>query len=152
MHYIFRRHLTPPPLLCEPFTLYPFHLSLPFTSLSLSPLYPFHLSLISPSLSISLLLSLFSLSFSLPYLMDVFVLVYLKWSIKIPLLQTHILKILTLNHLNFTTANLMIKYYFLINNLWYKSIYTSLYSTLFIISKIKLTNMDSDPSNKKIFT
>ena len=93
-------------LLCAPFTslrafhlsaglspLYPFHLSIPFTSLSLSPLYPFHLSipftslflsplslsLISPSLSylslplyispstflsLSLLLSVFSLSFS----------------------------------------------------------------------------------------
>jgi hypothetical protein len=77
-------------LLCSPFTLpipfttilsppYPFHLSIPFNSLSLSPLYPFHPSLflslsylslpiyISPSafLSLSLLLSLFSLSFSL---------------------------------------------------------------------------------------
>ena len=61
-----------------PFTLslYPFHLSIPFTSLflylSLSylslPLY------ISPStfLSLSLLISVFSLSFSLAYLMDVF--------------------------------------------------------------------------------
>ena len=56
----------------------PFHslsLSIPFTPLSLS----LSLSLISPSLSISLLLhfflSLFSLSFSLAYLMDVFVLV-----------------------------------------------------------------------------
>ena len=54
----------------------PFTLSIPFTSLSyLSlPLY------VSPStfLSLSLLLSLFSLSFSLAYLMDVFVLVYNK--------------------------------------------------------------------------
>ena len=53
-------------------------LSIPFTSLSLSPLYPFHFShsLISPSLSISLLLPFFlSLSFSLAYLMDFFVLV-----------------------------------------------------------------------------
>ena len=45
-------------LLCAPFTL-----SIPFTSLSLSPLYPFRLSLslsiISPSLSISLLLPFF---------------------------------------------------------------------------------------------
>ena len=65
--------------------LYPFHLSIPFTSLSLSPLYPFHpslslsLSYTSLSIYISLLLpfflSLFSLSFSLAYLMDVFVLV-----------------------------------------------------------------------------
>ena len=128
-----------------------FFFSFGFISISVYFLY-FSLPLyISPFtfLSLSFLLSLFSLSFSLLYLMDVFVLVYLKWSIKIPLLQTHILKILTLNHLNFTTANLMIKYYFLINNLWYKSIYTSLYLTLFIISKIKLTNMDSDPSNKK---
>ena len=75
--------------------LYPFYLSFPFTSLSLSHLYPSHLCIpftslsnspsypslplyISPStfLSLSLLLSLFSLSFSLAYLMDVFVLVY----------------------------------------------------------------------------
>ena len=65
-------------LLCAPFTsLRYFHLSIPFTSLSLS------LSL-SLFLSISLLLpfflslsfSLFSPSFSLAYLMDVFVLVY----------------------------------------------------------------------------
>ena len=66
-------------LLCAPFTL-----SIPFTSLSLSPLYPFQLSLslslllyfplyISPSTF--LFLSLFSLSFSLAYLKDVFVLV-----------------------------------------------------------------------------
>ena len=52
----------------------------PFTSLSLSPLSLSYLSLplyISPSsfLSLSLLLSVFSLSFSLAYLMDVFVLV-----------------------------------------------------------------------------
>ena len=70
-------------LLCAPFTL-----SIPFTSLSLSPLYPFRLSIpftslslsylslplyISPStfLFLSLLLSLFSLSFSLAYLMDI---------------------------------------------------------------------------------
>ena len=65
-------------LLCAPFTLsipftslslsplYPFHLSISFSSLSLSPLYPFSplspslsLSLISPSLSISLLLPFF---------------------------------------------------------------------------------------------
>ena len=74
------------------FTLQAFHLSIPFTSLSLSTFYPFHLSipftplsfslsLISPSLSISLLLPFFlslspslcllSLSFSLGYLMNV---------------------------------------------------------------------------------
>ena len=88
-------------------SLYTFHLPIPFTSLSLSPLYPFHLSIpftslsslslsylsltlfISPStfLSLSLLLSLFSLSFSLAYLMDVFVLVssanYPKWVFRI---------------------------------------------------------------------
>ena len=56
-------------------------LSIPFTSLSLS-LYLSYLSLppyISPStfLSLSLLLSLFSLSFSLAYLMNVFTLVFL---------------------------------------------------------------------------
>ena len=61
-------------LLCAPFTLsipftslslsplYPFHLSIPFISLSLSPLYPFHIS-ISLSLYIYIYLSL-SLSFS----------------------------------------------------------------------------------------
>ena len=70
----------------------------PFTSLFLSPLYPFHLSLslflflsylslpiyISPStfLSLSLLLSVFSLSFSMAYLMDVFVLVSFLFSSK----------------------------------------------------------------------
>ena len=71
-------------------SLYPFHLSIPFTSISLSPLYPFHLSIslsylslilhISPSTFFSLyfLLSLFSLSFFLAYLMDVFVLVFSK--------------------------------------------------------------------------
>ena len=84
-------------LLCAPFTLsipftslslsplYPFHLSIPFSSLSLSPLYSFHLSIpftslsLSPlypfHLSLSLPLSLFSLSFSFAYLMDVFVVV-----------------------------------------------------------------------------
>ena len=53
--------------LCAPFTLsipftslslsplYPIHLSIPFTSLSLSPLYPFHLSINFTSLSLSLL-------------------------------------------------------------------------------------------------
>ena len=57
-------------------SLYPFRLSIPFTSLSLSPLYPFHLSLYLslPLLSQSLYLSLplppslylfFYLSFSL---------------------------------------------------------------------------------------
>ena len=68
--------------------LYPFHLSIPFTSLSLSLSLSLSISLslsylslplyISPStfLSLSLLLSLFSLSFSLAYLMDVFVLVF----------------------------------------------------------------------------
>ena len=72
--------------------LYPFHLSISFNSLSLSPLNPFHLSLslslsliylsvplyISPStfLFLSLLPSLFSLSFSLAFLMDIFVLVF----------------------------------------------------------------------------
>ena len=77
----------------------PFTLSIPFTSLSLSLLYPFHLFLsfsLSLSLSLSLYiyisylslplyislstflsLSLFSLSFCLAYLMDVFVLVTL---------------------------------------------------------------------------
>ena len=88
-------------------SLYSFHPSIPFTSLSLSPLYPFHLSIpftslslsplslslsllsLPPSLylsfylsfflSLSLLLSLFSISFSLEYLMDVFVLV-IRWS------------------------------------------------------------------------
>ena len=82
-------------------SLYPFHLSIPFTSLSLSPLFPFHLSIpftslslsplslslslslsylslplfISPStfLSFSLLLSLFSLSFSLENLYPCFI-------------------------------------------------------------------------------
>ena len=72
------------------YSLYPFHLSIPFTSLSLYIciyIYISYLSLplyISPStfLSISLLLSLFSLSFSLAYLMDVFVLVtFNKYSI-----------------------------------------------------------------------
>ena len=53
-------------LLCAPFTL-----SIPFTSLSLSPLYPYHLS-------VPFNLSLFSLSFSLAYLMDVFVLVFYR--------------------------------------------------------------------------
>ena len=54
-------------------SLYPFHLSIPFTSLSLSPLYPFHLylslSLLSlpPSLYLSFYLS-FSLSPSLSLL------------------------------------------------------------------------------------
>ena len=81
-------------LICAPFTLsirltslslsplYPFHISIPFTSLSLPPLNPslsyLYLPLyISPStfLSLSLLLSLFSLSISLAYLMDVFVFV-----------------------------------------------------------------------------
>ena len=64
-------------------------LSIPFTSLSLSLLSFLSLPLyISPStfLSLSLLLSLFSLSFSLAYLMDVFVLVFFMilqetWSI-----------------------------------------------------------------------
>ena len=90
-------------LLCSPFTLpipfttilsppYPFHLSIPFYSLSLSPLYPFHLSIPFTSLSLlslppslyisfyflSLSFSLFSLSFSLAYLMDVFVLVFIE--------------------------------------------------------------------------
>ena len=40
-------------LLCAPFTL-----SIPFTSLSLSPLYPFHLSILFTSLSLSLSLFL----------------------------------------------------------------------------------------------
>ena len=55
-------------------SLYPFYLSIPFTSLSLSPLSLIYLSLplyISPSTFLSL-----SLSFSLAYLMDVFVLVF----------------------------------------------------------------------------
>ena len=54
--------------------LYPFHLSIPFTSLSLSPLYPFHLSIhftsllsLPPSLYLSFYLS-FSLSPSLSLL------------------------------------------------------------------------------------
>ena len=63
-------------LLCAPFTLsipftslslsplYPCHLSIPFTYLSLSPIYPFHLSLSLLSLPPSLYLS-FYLSFSL---------------------------------------------------------------------------------------
>jgi hypothetical protein len=63
-------------LLCAPFTLsipftslslsplYPFHLSIPFTSLSLSPLYPFPLSIPFPSLSLSPLYP-FHLSLSL---------------------------------------------------------------------------------------
>ena len=38
-------------------SLYPFHLSIPFTSLSLSPLYPFHLSILFTSLSLSHLVS-----------------------------------------------------------------------------------------------
>ena len=66
-------------LLCAPFSL-----CIPFTSLSLSPLYPFHLSLSFSYLSLPLYISpstflflyFFSLSFSLAYLMDVFVLVY----------------------------------------------------------------------------
>ena len=53
--------------LCAPFTL-----SIPFTSLSLSPLYQFHLSIPFPSLSLSPLLSIpftsLSLSLSLSYL------------------------------------------------------------------------------------
>ena len=67
-------------LLCAPFTLsipftslyisplYPFHLSITFASLSLSPLYLFHLSIPFTSLSLSpLSLSLF-LSLSVSYL------------------------------------------------------------------------------------
>ena len=54
-------------------SLYPFHLSIPFTSLSLSPL---SLSLSLSYLSLPLYISLFSLSFSLAYLMDVFVFVF----------------------------------------------------------------------------
>jgi hypothetical protein len=86
--------------------LYPFDLSIPFTSLSLSlspSLYPSlslsylslplslsYLSLplyIFPStfLSLTFLLSLFSLSFSLAYLMDVFVLVYIQIRIRFDL-------------------------------------------------------------------
>ena len=79
-----------------PFTLslYPFHLSIPFTSLSLS-----YLSLplfISPStfLFLSLLLSLFSLSFSLAYLMDVFVLVEIRERVFLIFLNRYILIII----------------------------------------------------------
>ena len=60
-------------------SLYPFHISIPFTSLSLSPL-SLSLSLYL-SLYLSFSLSLFSLSFSLAYLMDVFVLVYILFHI-----------------------------------------------------------------------
>ena len=85
--------------LFTPLSIYPFHLSIPLypslslslplfpsISLSLSPSLPPYLSLsylslplyIFPStfLSLSFLLSLFSLSFSLAYLMDVFVIVF----------------------------------------------------------------------------
>ena len=57
-----------------PFTLslYPFHLSIHFTSLSLSLSYLSLPLYISPSI---FFLSLFSLSFSLAYLMDVFIFV-----------------------------------------------------------------------------
>ena len=64
----------------HPLSLYPFHLSLSLSlslispSLSISLVLPFSLS---PSLSPSLF-SLFSIWFSLAYLMDVFVLVFLK--------------------------------------------------------------------------
>ena len=44
--------------------LYPFHLSIPFTSLSLSPLYPFHLSIPFTSLSLS---SLYPFHLSNPF-------------------------------------------------------------------------------------
>ena len=50
-------------------SLYPFHISIPFTSLSISPL----------SLYLSFYLSFFSLSFSLAYIMDVLVLVIFAW-------------------------------------------------------------------------
>ena len=48
-----------------PFHLYPFHLSIPFTSLSLSPLYPFHLSIPFTSLSLLYLPPSLYLSFYL---------------------------------------------------------------------------------------
>ena len=81
----FHEDFTPSFTLSIPFTslslspLYPYQLSIPFTylslstlypftSISLSPLYPFHLSLISPSPSVSLLLPFFlSLSFYLSF-------------------------------------------------------------------------------------
>ena len=63
-------------LLCTPFTLsipftslslsplYPFHLSIPFNSLSLSPLYPFRLSIPFTSLSLS---PLYPFHLSIPF-------------------------------------------------------------------------------------
>ena len=44
---------------------YPFHLSIPFTSLSLSPLYPFHLFIPFTSLSLS---PLYSFHLSIPFI------------------------------------------------------------------------------------
>ena len=73
-------------LLCAPFILLdPFHLSIPFTSLSLSPLYPFHLSIPFTSLSLSLSLSLISPSLSksllLPFFLSLSSLYHSLWRI-----------------------------------------------------------------------
>ena len=73
-------------LLCAPFTLsipfttlslsplYPFHLSIPYTSLSLSPLYPLHLSIpfTCLSFSLSLISSSLSISLLLPFFLSLF--------------------------------------------------------------------------------
>ena len=57
-------HLSIPFISLSLLPFYPFHLSIPFTSLSLSPLYPFHLSIPFTSLSFSPFYLLTSLSLS----------------------------------------------------------------------------------------